>query len=197
MIGYWFIASGVMREPEKHINVFKGMAWVGIGMGLFMNVAGVLISLHPATKNAIEIRAPGDVIFFFGQYVLTAGYLGLLMLMILSNKTRRFLTWLAPMGRMALTNYISHSIILTSIFYGYAGGMFGEIARGGQVLIVVAIILFQAVLSAWWLKKFQFGPLEWLWRSLTYLKMQPMLITKNENEKPVKNIIASKAQTIS
>jgi len=195
MIGYWFIASGVMREPEKHINVFKGMAWVGIGMGLFMNVAGVLISLHPATKNALEIRAPGDVIFFFGQYVLTAGYLGLLMLMILSNKTRRFLTWLAPMGRMALTNYISHSIILTSIFYGYAGGMFGEIARGGQVLIVVAIILFQAVLSTWWLKKFQFGPLEWLWRSLTYSKIQPMLITELKDEKPIKNVVVSRAQT--
>lgn len=180
MLGYWLIASGVMREPEKHINLFRGLAWVGMGMGLFMSVSGVLISLHPATKNAVELKASGDMIFFFGQYILTAGYLGLLMLMILSKKTQRFLTWLAPMGRMALTNYISHSIILTSIFYGYAGGMFGEISRGPQILIVISILLAQALLSRWWLNNFQFGPLEWLWRSLTYLKVQPMKVSPIE-----------------
>ena len=178
MMGYWLIASGAMREPEKHINLFKSMAWIGMGIGLFMNVTGVLINLHPATKSALEIRASGDTIFFLGQYILTAGYLGLLMLMILSPKTQKLLTWLAPMGRMALTNYISHSIILTSIFYGYAGGMFGEISRGPQILIVIAIILAQALLSRWWLNNFQFGPLEWLWRSLTYLKFQPMKVDK-------------------
>ncbi len=77
---------------------------------------------------------------------------------------------------MALTNYISHSIILTSIFYGYAGGMFGQIGRAPQVLIVAVIIIFQLRLSSWWLKRYQFGPLEWLWRSLTYKKIQPMRI---------------------
>ena len=80
---------------------------------------------------------------------------------------------------MALTNYITHSIILTSIFYGYAGGMFGQIARGQQMLIVVAVIIAQVIFCTLWLKFFRFGPLEWLWRSITYMKLQPLLLDKS------------------
>jgi uncharacterized protein len=83
---------------------------------------------------------------------------------------------LVPMGRMALTNYIMHSIILSSVFYGYAGGLYGEISRAPQMLIAVAILLIQIPLSSWWLKHFQFGPLEWLWRSLTYKTRQPFRV---------------------
>ncbi len=75
---------------------------------------------------------------------------------------------------MALTNYIMHTVILVLIFHGYAGGMFGEISRAGQMLIVAAILIFQLYFSAWWLARFRFGPLEWLWRSLTYMSVQPM-----------------------
>jgi uncharacterized protein len=78
------------------------------------------------------------------------------------------------MGRMALTNYIMHSVILAVIFHGYAGQMYGLISKSPQMLIVAAIILFQVIASTLWLKAFRFGPLEWLWRSLTYLKVQPM-----------------------
>ena len=76
------------------------------------------------------------------------------------------------MGRMALTNYIMHSLILTSIFYGYAGGFYGEISRALHMLIVLAIVLIQIQVSRWWLTHYQFGPLEWLWRSITYKKWQ-------------------------
>jgi len=77
---------------------------------------------------------------------------------------------------MALTNYISHSVILTSIFYGYAGGMFGQVSRSEQIGVAVLILFVQALLCKYWLKHFRFGPLEWLWRSITYLKWQPLAI---------------------
>ena len=67
-----------------------------------------------------------------------------------------------------------HTVILCFIFYGYGAGMFGHISRTPQMLIVFAIILFQLVLSTWWLNRFQFGPLEWFWRCLTYKRLQPM-----------------------
>ncbi len=82
---------------------------------------------------------------------------------------------MAPMGRMALTNYIMNSVVLTTIFYGYAGGMFSEIGRAKQLGMVFGIIATQALLSFLWLKLFRFGPLEWLWRSLSYWKIQPIL----------------------
>jgi uncharacterized protein len=75
---------------------------------------------------------------------------------------------------MALTNYIMQSVILTTIFYGYAGGLFGEISRAPQMLIVLAIVAFQIYFSRWWLNRYRFGPLEWLWRSLTYQSLQAM-----------------------
>jgi uncharacterized protein len=174
LVGFWFVASGVMREPQKHINMFKGMTWVGISIGLFTSAGALLVMTHPATEKAIELRAVSQTFFMFGQYAMTAGYIGAMVLITLTARGARWFSWLAPMGRMALTNYIMHSAILSGIFFGYGAGLYGQILRLEQVGLVAVIILGQAVLSTWWLKQFQFGPLEWLWRSMTYLKMQPM-----------------------
>ena len=76
---------------------------------------------------------------------------------------------------MALTNYLLHTIIATTIFYGHGLGYFGQVSRVGQILIVSGIWAFQIPFSAWWLKRFQFGPFEWLWRSLSYMKQQPLM----------------------
>ena len=180
LVGYWFVASGIMRKPEQHINLFKGMAWVGLGFGSFMATGSLLLMAHPVFESAIEVRAVTQTTFMLSQYLMTAGYLGGIALLVLTNVGKRAMSWLAPMGRMALTNYIMHSIILSSIFFGYAGGMYGEISRGPQMAMVVGIIAMQAVLSRVWLNNFQFGPLEWVWRSLTYWKVQPMRIKVKE-----------------
>lgn len=190
MVGYWFIASGALREPQNHLGLFKTMTWIGLGFGLFMATASLLMLTHPAAKHAIEFRGVSQMMFMLSQYLMTAGYLGAIVLATLTGLGQRMLSWLAPMGRMALTNYIMHSIILSTIFFDYAGGMYGEISRGPQVGIVAAIILMQALLSNWWLKHFQFGPLEWLWRSLTYLKAQPMRIENKAKGTPVAPIVA-------
>jgi uncharacterized protein len=178
MVGYWLVASGRMKNPEQHQGFFSVMYWGGLSIGLMMSLAGAFISLHPVAKAAIEVKAGGETIFYYGQFVLCAGYIG--MFVKLSSKAwfLKSFSWLAPLGKMALTNYITHSIILTSIFYGYAGGMFGQIARGQQMLIVVAIIFSQVIFCTLWLKFFRFGPLEWLWRSITYMKLQPLLLDK-------------------
>ncbi len=176
LIGYWFIASGVLKNHQQHKNLFKPMAWIGLGLGLSFTIGGLLVIQHPATENVMMLTATGDTLFLIGQYVTAAGYLGLVVSLLGSEKWAKQLNKFAPLGRMALTNYIMHSIILTSIFYGYAGGMFAQIARSPQMLIVFAIIVFQLYFSTWWLKRYQFGPLEWLWRSLTYNEIQPMRI---------------------
>ena len=176
LLGYWFISSGVLKNHQQHQALFKPMAWIGLGLGLSFTIGGLLITQHPAADNVMMLLATGNTLFFIGQYVTAAGYLGLVVSLLGSEKWAKRLNKFAPLGRMALTNYIMHSVILTSIFYGYAGGMYGQISRAPQMLIVVAIIVFQLFFSTWWLKRYQFGPLEWLWRSLTYKKKQPMRI---------------------
>jgi len=178
MIGYWLVASERLKNPELHQDFFNVMCWGGLGLGLMLNISSTFLTLHPAAQTANEISAVGNTLSFYGQIILAAGYIGLFVKLTSKAWFMRAFSWLALLGKMALTNYISHSIILSSIFYGYAGGMFGKIARAEQMLIVVAIIFCQVIICKVWLKYFQFGPLEWLWRSMTYLKLQPMRINK-------------------
>ncbi len=104
---------------------------------------------------------------------IALGYIGLFCLWAKSN----ILVWLRrkfeAVGKMAFTNYIMQSIVLTTIFYGFGFGYFAELERYELYYIVVALYLIQLIGSELWLKKFYFGPLEWVWRSLTYGKAQP------------------------
>jgi len=84
------------------------------------------------------------------------------------------LNGLAPVVRMALTNYLLQSLIATLIFYGYGLGQFGRLSIGAGVLLTVAIYLINYFVSHWWLRRFRFGPVEWVWRTLTYGRRQPM-----------------------
>ena len=77
---------------------------------------------------------------------------------------------LAAVGRMALTNYIMHTIIAMFVFLGVGFGLFGQLRRIELYFVVLAIVVFQLIVSPLWLKYYRFGPLEWVWRSLTYLK---------------------------
>ncbi|MDG1753228.1 MAG: DUF418 domain-containing protein [Thalassotalea sp.] len=178
MIGYWLVASERITKPQSHKNFFNVLCWGGLLIGLMLNISGTYLVLHPAAKGATELEVMGESLQYYGQLVLAFGYIGLFVKLSQKANFLKWFSWLAPLGKMALTNYIGHSIILTSIFYGYAGGMFGQIARAEQMLIVVAIILFQVILSKLWLTYYKFGPFEWLWRSLTYLTWQPLRNSK-------------------
>jgi uncharacterized protein len=87
---------------------------------------------------------------------------------------QRLMTRFAAVGRMAFTNYLMHSVILTTVFYGYGFGLYGQVPRAGQMAIVVAVLGLQLWYSPLWLKHFRFGPAEWAWRSLSYWRLQPM-----------------------
>jgi uncharacterized protein len=172
MMGYWLVASGVIRNHMQYPRLFRQLARVGLGVGLSTTVAGLMVMEHPAVERITLLQGVGNGLFTIGQFFMAAGYLGLLVRLLAFSKWSKILHKLVPFGRMALTNYILQSVILTSIFYGYAGGMYGEISRAPQMLIVLAILVVQIPLSSWWLKHYQFGPLEWVWRSLTYKRWQ-------------------------
>src|ERR1051325_8211084 len=82
----------------------------------------------------------------------------------------------AAVGRMALSNYLLQSLICTTIFYGYGLALFGKVRPSLGLLLTTIICLIQIPLSVWWLRRFRFGPIEWLWRSLTYGQRQPMRV---------------------
>ncbi|UWU82880.1 DUF418 domain-containing protein [Bradyrhizobium yuanmingense] len=86
----------------------------------------------------------------------------------------RMLSWAAPLGRMALTNYLAQSVICGWIFYGYGLGQFDRLGVAATLAIGIFVYVAQVVFSAWWLGRYQFGPVEWLWRSCMYGVPQPM-----------------------
>ncbi|XQW85024.1 DUF418 domain-containing protein [Thalassotalea piscium] len=174
ILGFWFVATNKITHYQQHMPMYKTMMRVGLSLGIPLNVAGLLLLQQPAAEISMMISTISEMIYFVGQYVLTAGYIGLVICLLNDKKWHHRLAYFAPMGKMALTNYLLHSVILTSVFYGYAGGLFGEISRGPQVLIVLALVVFQMFFSRWWLNRYRFGPMEWLWRSITYKKVQPM-----------------------
>ncbi len=177
MLGYWLIASGVLNESKKHPYLFRSLAWVGTIIGLAITTASLHIMQSPITKETIYIEAAALTSFGFAQYLVTAGYFGVVVCLYQSDRWQKIFQVFSPIGRMALTNYIMHTVILALIFYGYGAGMFGNISRAPQMLIVALIIISQLVISTLWLRYYRFGPLEWLWRCVTYKKIQPMKLS--------------------
>jgi uncharacterized protein len=116
---------------------------------------------------AFSIAAPALAFFYGSSLVLLAQRAGL----------RRLLQPLAAVGRTALSNYLLQSVIGTTLFYGYGLGLYAVWGPAADLPLALAIFLLQAVASSLWLKPFRLGPAEWVWRSMTYRKIQPMAVS--------------------
>jgi uncharacterized protein len=159
LCGAWLVRSGRIGDVAAHAAFFRAMALVGVAVGAMLGV--VMLSGPQAIAGGMHLAS---------SLALAFGYLGIIAWMLARPATARFIAWLAPVGRMALSNYLLQSLIASTIFYGYGLGMWGRIGRGSQILLVVVIFAAQALLSRWWLSRYRFGPAEWLWRWGTYGK---------------------------
>ena len=117
----------------------------------------------------------GSQFNYWGSLFIAYGYISLIMVFAQSDNYNTIKKRLASIGQMALTNYILHSFIGAFIFFGIGFGLFGQIDRSFQMLIVSIVCILQYLTSEKWLSSYKFGPLEWVWRSLTYGKKQPFL----------------------
>jgi uncharacterized protein len=147
-----------------------------VGVGLFVGIPIVTFGVYQnfAKDWAVEYSFYlGGQYNYWGSYLVALGWTGLVMLWFQSSRAPWLLERMAAAGRMAFSNYILQTVICTTIFYGYGFGYFEKVQRTGQILIVFAIYAAQLVIAPLWLRHFRIGPLEWLWRSLTYGKRQP------------------------
>jgi len=149
-----------------------------VGLGLFVGIPAVVLGVLQNLARNWDVRYSfflGGFYNYWGSYLVALGWVGLIMLwcqgLLISPLKER----MAAVGRMAFSNYILQTLICTTIFYGHGLGYFGSVPRTGQILIVFAIYAMQLAIAPLWLRHFQLGPLEWLWRSLTYGKRPPFL----------------------
>jgi uncharacterized protein len=163
--------SGILRRSSEHRRLLFIIAMFGVLFGGALTVAaqGRDLFAWPSLGRAHEL------IERLGGVILAAGYgAGILSLLTLPAG-QRMLAWAAPVGRMAFTNYLIQSLLLGWIFYGYGLGLFGKLSVSTALTIGVVVYAMQAVFSAWWLDRYRYGPVEWLWRSLMYGSRQPMV----------------------
>ncbi len=136
-----------------------------VGFGIYRNIA-------------IDWKAP-DFFFlglqynYWGSLLVSLGWISAVMIWCQGARALRLRRRLAAVGRTAFSNYILQTVICTFIFYGHGLGLFGRVDRLGQLLIVLAVWMLQLVVSPVWLRHFAFGPLEWVWRTLMYLRRPP------------------------
>jgi len=114
------------------------------------------------------------LIYPFQRLLLVMAHAAAIILMYKSGLAQGLFRRLEAVGQMAFTNYITHSVICTLFFFGYGLNYFGELQFYQLYYVVVSIWIVQLIISPIWLRYFYFGPLEWLWRSLTYWRAQPM-----------------------
>lgn len=122
----------------------------------------------------------GQLYNYWGSILVAGGWIGAVLLACRVPFLHGPRQPLAAVGRMAFTNYVMQTVVCTFIFYGQGLGWYGQLDRGRQLLVVFDVWVFQLLLSPVWLRYFRFGPLEWLWRSLTYGKVQPFRAERTE-----------------
>ncbi len=175
LLGVWFVRSGVMAEPEKHVAFFRKLALYGlpVGTGLGLLTGFIAVSHTPGERYDGWGIARG--LLMLGNLPACLGYVGLVVTMLYSHTALSRIRVLAPAGRMALTNYLMQSVICMAVFYGFGLGHWG-MPRALQLLFVVVVYAAQVALSHWWLAHFRYGPVEWLWRGFTYRQVPPLRV---------------------
>ncbi len=145
----------------------------GLAIGVAGNAAFVAGGSFDPPPTSTKANL-GRMCLIAGAPAMAFAYASTIVLLAQRESWRRRLAPLAAVGRMALSNYLLQSLICTTIFYSYGLALFGKVRPSLGLLLTIAIFLIQVPLSVWWLRRFRFGPIEWMWRSLTYWERQPM-----------------------
>lgn len=173
LLGMALLKLGILSGSAKS-SVYATMLLAGYTIGLAIN----LWETRTLENSAFSVNAIMDthVTYDLGRVPMTIAHVGLIGWLWQTPVLMTAKRILARVGQMALTNYLTQSILCGLLFTGAGLGLFGQFQRYELYYIVVAIWILQLAWSPWWLNRFQFGPAEWLWRSLTYGRRQPMRV---------------------
>lgn len=161
----------IFRDTEANRQFFK---WMLLPAGAVALLTTIVEIVHP---NSFQIVTWKDFLSSFSftvqQVSLSAFYVAAVTLLFWHQPSRGLLPALAPTGRMGLTTYLGQSVFGVLMFYGLGFGLLGKIGAAAAVGASIAFFVLQLLLAQWWMKRFSLGPVEWLWRSLTYFKLLP------------------------
>lgn len=176
LLGLWVWRQGILQDPAPHRALLKKAMIIGAVLGIPMSM-GFTWGLN-LMSSQVQVGPPTPFMIFgfflaiFGRPALSMSYACAVALLFLNENWQRRMLPFAAIGRTALSNYLFQTIVCTTIFYGYGGGLFAGAHLAWLFALSVVIYALQAPLSNWWLARHRFGPAEWIWRSMTYGKAQ-------------------------
>jgi uncharacterized protein len=176
LLGLYADRRRLFEDVPANRRFIRRVMWWGLALGVVGNVAYTVVWWEKIPRLLPPVWGPVILEFIaaFGIPAMTLFYVSAMTLLAQRRVWRRALSPLAAVGRMALTAYVFQSVFYTTLYYGYGLGMYGKL--GGAHILLLAVVVFpiEILLCSLWLRRYRFGPLEWLWRSLTYMKLQPM-----------------------
>jgi uncharacterized protein len=179
LLGLWAGRRRLFHDAPQHLPFFRRLLGWSLGAGVIASGAGVLVGqlfsrkiINPETLPWLPMAMVP--VRHLAELGMAAAYVSAITLLFQRDAWQRRLLVLAPLGRMALTNYLMQSVLGVLLFYGYGLGLMGKLGSAAQLALALALLALQTLISHLWLARFRFGPAEWLWRSLTYGKAQPM-----------------------
>ena len=180
LLGFYIGRGRIIHDVAHHLPLVRRVFIWGVGIGgasalielmLTQKYGYAVFTLSTASNG---IRFFGDILFAYGSTALALGYGAGIVLLGQRANWHPVLQSLQNLGRMALTVYLCSTVMFTTLFYGWG---FGQLFLLGPVVTTFYTVIFFLTLLAfctWWLARYRFGPVEWAWRSLTYLKLQPL-----------------------
>ena len=164
---------GVFQDSARWVPRFRRALPILFPIALVLNL-GLPLGKLMGSGLRPNLWAMGTMVSLILGAPLLGHLYGMLLVVLHGTPTgRRRLSPLAATGRMALTHYLTHTVVFTTLNNGYGFGFYGSISPTVGLLLTLGMFALQVPLSVWWLRQFRYGPLEWLWRSLTYLRVQP------------------------
>jgi uncharacterized protein len=175
LLGIYFVKRGIFVGANGPLDKYKTMLFSGLVIGLLLELVGGAAQMSLGRGGDPVLITVFLVGMFAGVPILSLAYAGGVAIVCAKRGGSAIVRAFAAVGRTALTNYVGQSVLAGALLYGHGLGLYGELSAVQCLGIALVIFAIQAVLSVVWLRSFQFGPLEWIWRSLSYGKVQPVL----------------------
>lgn len=174
LLGMWVWRAGIVQRLGDYKPVLTRICAWCLPLGLAMSIYTATVrALLPHSQVSLWAFF-GGILWLPGSHILAAGYASGLALLFLHGDWRKWLMPFAAVGRTALTNYLMQSVICTLFFYHYTTGLFGRVGPAWAWVPTIVLFSAQIAISNLWLAHYRFGPMEWLWRGMTYGKFPPM-----------------------
>jgi len=180
LLGLYAGKRRIFQDSERHRVLIRRIFLWGLPLGLLAMTSDWIFRDFVSAPLPPALRFAKEAVWAYGATALSLSYAAGLVLLAQRPRWNRILSPLGAMGRTALTVYLAQSIIFTTLFYGYGFGQSGRVGPAGIFGYAALIYATQLAICVWWMKWFRFGPAEWLWRTLTYLELQPMRLQRSE-----------------